>query len=118
MSVAVKKHPINIRFKPRTPARVISSVKKQYSNYILNEDEESVNYFETDLHKEISERMTPDKHLRTLRTMSGWTLAETGKKIGVTPFRVSDYETGKRGISKTVAKKLAAVFNTSPAVFI
>jgi len=118
MSVAVKTHPISIRFKPRTPARVISLVKKQYSNYILKEDDEYTDWFETDLHKEISSRMNPAKTLRSLREMSGWTLAETGIKIGVSPYRVSDYETGKRAISKNIAKKLAEVFKTSPAVFI
>jgi transcriptional regulator with XRE-family HTH domain len=50
--------------------------------------------------------------------MCGWTLAETGKKIGVSLHRVSDYETGQRAISKDIAKKLAGVFNTTPARFI
>ncbi len=117
MSAAVKTHPISISFKPRTPARVIHAVKRQFSNYILDE-EESVDWFETDLHKEIAARMTPAKTLRTLREMCGWTLAETGEKIGASPYRVSDYETGQRAISKEMAKKLAEVFKTSPAVFI
>jgi DNA-binding XRE family transcriptional regulator len=118
MPVAVKMRPINIRFKPRTPARVIRSVKKQFSNYILAENEEYVDWFKTDLHKEISGRMTPGKILRTLREMCGWTLAETGKKIGVSPQRVSDFETGQREISKEIAKRLGSVFNVSPARFI
>jgi antitoxin component HigA of HigAB toxin-antitoxin module len=118
MPVAVKKHPINIRFKSRTPLRVIQSVRKQFSNYIIEENDETVNWFETDLYKEIASKATPAKSLRTLREMTGWTLAETGKKIGVSPYRVSDYETGQRTISKDMAKKLAEVFKTSPAVFI
>jgi DNA-binding XRE family transcriptional regulator len=118
MSVAVKTHPINIRFKSRTPLRVIHSVKKQFSNYIINDNDETVDWFETDLHKEITKRSTPAKTLRTLREMTGWTLAETGKKIGVSPYRISDYESGQRQISKDVAKKLAELFKTSPAVFI
>jgi antitoxin component HigA of HigAB toxin-antitoxin module len=118
MPVAVKTHPINIRFKSRTPMRVIQSVRKQFSNYIIDDKDENVNWFETDLHKEIAATMTPAKTLRTLREMTGWTLAETGKKIGVSQYRVSDYETGQRAISKEMAKKLAEVFNTSPAEFI
>lgn len=117
MPAAVKTHPINIRFKSHTPKRVIQSVRKQYSSYIIADDE-TVDWFKTDLHKEISSRMTPAKTLRTFREMTGWTLAETGKRIGVSPYRVSDYETGQRDISKDLAKKLAEVFNTSPAVFI
>jgi DNA-binding XRE family transcriptional regulator len=118
MSVVARTHHISIRFKSRTPARVIHSIKRQFSNYILDDDQEYVNWFETDLHKEIDARMTPDKSLRILREMCGWTLAETGKKIGVSPHRVSDYETGQRAISKDIAKKLAKVFNTTPARFI
>ena len=119
MSVAVRTHPINIRFKPRTPMRVIHAVKKQFSNYIIdNDDEEYVNYADTDLHKEIAAEMTPSKTLRNLREMAGWTLAETGKKIGVSPYRVSDYETNQRAISKEMAKKIGKIFHISPAVFI
>ena len=118
MSVAAKTRHISIRFKPRTPAKVINSVRSQFANYILDDDDETVNWLATDLHKEISERATPSKTLRTLREMFGWTLAQTGKKIGVSQFRVSDYETGQREISKEVAKKLAKVFNSSPAIFI
>ena len=115
---AVAKTPrISIRFKPRTPARVINSIKKQYSNYIDDSDD-LVDYFETDVHKEVAAKMTPGKSLRTLREMCGWTLAETGKKIGVSAYRVSDFETGQRAISKAMAKKLAEVFGTSAVVFI
>jgi DNA-binding XRE family transcriptional regulator len=118
MQAAVKMHPINIRFKARTPARVIHTVKKQFSNYILEDNDDYVDWFKTDLHKEISARMMPGKTLRTLREMCGWTLAETGKTIGVSPHRVSDFETGQREISKEIAKRLAVVFKVSPLKFI
>jgi DNA-binding XRE family transcriptional regulator len=118
MPAAVKMHPINVRFKPRTPARVIRLVKKQFSSYIVEGNDDYVDWFKTDLHKEISARMTPGKSLRTLREMCGLTLAETGKRIGVSPHRVSDFETGQREISKDIAKKLAKVFKVSPVQFI
>jgi DNA-binding XRE family transcriptional regulator len=117
MQAAVKTRRISISFKPRTPARVINSIKKQYADYI-DDDDELIDYFKTDLHKATATTMTPAKSLRALREMCGWTLAETGKKIGVSPYRVSDFETGQRTISKVMAKKLASVFKTSPAVFI
>ena len=117
MQAAAKTHHINIRFKPRTPARVISSIKKQYADYI-DDGDELVDYFKTDFHKEVSASMSPGDKLRGLRKACGWTLAVVGEKIGATPYRVSDYETGQRAISKAVAKKLAALFGVSPAVFI
>jgi len=62
--------------------------------------------------------MTPDKVFAYCAKCAVGTLAETGKKIGVSLHRVSDYETGQRAISKDIAKKLAGVFNTTPARFI
>lgn len=117
MQAAAKTRRICIKFKPRTPARVINSIKKQYADYI-DDGDELVDYLKTDLHKEVSANMTPAKTLKTYREMCGWTLAETGKKVGVSPYRVSDFETGQRAISKAMAKKLAEVFGTTPAVFI
>ena len=117
MLEAVKTRRISIHFKPRTPARVISTIKKQFADYI-DDDDELIDYFKTDLHKEISASMTPGDKLRELRKACGWTLAVVGEKIGVTPYRVSDYESGQRSISKTIAKKLAELFGVSPAVFI
>jgi transcriptional regulator with XRE-family HTH domain len=84
----------------------------------LEEKDEFVDWFKTDLHKEISGRMTPGKNLRALREMAGWTLAETGAKIGVSAQRISDFESGQRAISKIVAKRLAPFFNVSPIQFI
>ncbi len=117
MQVDTKTRHISIRFKSRTPARVINTIKKQYSNYI-DDDDEYVDYFKTDLHKKISASMTPGDKIRGLRKACGWTLSIVGEKIGVTPYRVSDYETGQRAISKAVAKKLGDLFGVSPALFI
>ena len=117
MSEAVKTRRISIHFKPRTPARVISTIKKQFSNYV-DDDDELVDYFKTDLHKEISASMTPGDKLRELRLATGMTLKAVGEKIEVTAYRVSDYEHGRREISKAIAKKLGEAFGVSPAVFI
>jgi hypothetical protein len=38
--------------------------------------------------------------------------------IGVSVPYLSDVETGKRGISRTEAKELAAIFKCNPGVFI
>ncbi len=118
MSVPVKTRPISIRFKPRTPARVIHAVKKQFSNYIVNEDDEYVDWFETDLHKEISARMKPGDYLRNFREATNTTQKDLAEKIGVRVNYLSDMETGQRAISRMKAKKLAELFNVSPAIFI
>jgi DNA-binding transcriptional regulator YiaG len=117
MSEAVKTRHISIKFKPRTPVRIIREVKKQYSDYI-DDGDEYVDYFKTDLHKKISASMTPGDYLRHYREAHGLTQKEFAAKIGTRINYLSDMENGHRAISKAMAKKLAVVFNTSPAVFI
>ncbi len=70
------------------------------------------------MHKDVSTTITPSQTLKTYREMCGWTLAESGKKIGVSPYRVSAFETEQQAISKAMAKKLTDLFGTSRAVFI
>ncbi|MBN1577390.1 MAG: helix-turn-helix transcriptional regulator [Chitinispirillaceae bacterium] len=117
MQAVAKTRHINIRFKPRTPARVINTIKRQYSEYI-DDDDELVDISTTDWYRQMRKDMTPGKSLKTLREVTNLTQAKIGEMIGIPTARISDFETGQRAISKVMAKKLAAVFNTSPAVFI
>jgi ribosome-binding protein aMBF1 (putative translation factor) len=118
MSAAVKMRPISIRFRPRTPARVIHSVKRQFSNYIIDASDEYEDWFETDLHKEIASDMKPGDYLRNFREAHRLTQHDLAEKIGVRVNYLSDMETGQRTISRINAKKLAAIFNVNPGVFI
>ncbi len=118
MSEAVKTHRmLNVKFKRNTPARILRDVHARYAKYI-DDDDVMIDYGKTDLHKEISASMAPGEKLRELRLATGMTLKAVGDKIGVTFQRVNEYESGRYGISKTIAKKLAALFGVSPALFI
>ena len=117
MLEAVKTRRINIRFKPRTPARVIREVKKQYADYIDDSDE-LVDISTTNWYKQMEKNMTPGKMLKTLREVRELTQAKLGEMIGIPTARVSDLETGQRAISKAMAKKLGEFFAVSPMVFI
>lgn len=117
MSEVVKTRPINIRFKPRTPKRVINTIKKQYADYI-DDDDELIDISTTDWYKQMEQKMTPGKSLKTLREMKKLTQAKLGEISGIPAARISDYETGQRAISKTIAKKLAGIFGVSAASFI
>jgi DNA-binding transcriptional regulator YiaG len=103
-----------------TPAKVLRTIRREFSGYIFRESKKknSENWFETDLHKEISARMTPGKYLRNLREASGMTQKELGEKIGVSANYVSDWENGQRNISRFAAKKLSRLFNVNPGIFI
>jgi ribosome-binding protein aMBF1 (putative translation factor) len=118
MSVAVKMRPINIRFRPRTPIKIIHSVKKQFSEYIIDSSDEYEDWFETDLHKEIAASMNPGDYLRNYREAQGITQKDLAEKICIRVNYLSDMETGQRAISRMNAKKLAAIFNVNPGVFI
>jgi len=129
MSVAVKMRHIEnsptmavpgviLRFRSKTPARIIKRVEKEYADYLIDGDEELVDISSTEWYKKMENKMTPGKMLKTLREVKELSQAKLGKIIGTLGSRVSDYETGQRSISKEVAKKLAAIFNVSPAVFI
>jgi ribosome-binding protein aMBF1 (putative translation factor) len=118
MSVAVKMHPISVRFRPRTPARIIHAVKRQFSEYILDENNETEDWFESDLHHEIAAGMKPGDYLRNFREGHSMTQKELAEKIHVRVNYLSDIETGQRAISRMNAKKLAAVFKVNPGVFI
>jgi DNA-binding XRE family transcriptional regulator len=111
-------HPISVRFRPRTPLRIIHAVKKQFSDYILDESNVTENWFESELHKEIAAGMKPGDYLRNFREGHGITQKELAEKIGVRSNYLSDIETGQRAISRLIAKKLAGIFNVNPGVFI
>lgn len=55
------------------------------------------------------------KRLKQLRDSNGLTQEDVGKLTGVTKATINRYETGEIDIKRTVAIKLAAVFNVSPA---
>lgn len=117
MPVAAKMHPINIRFKPQTPARVIREVKSEYSHFIFDDDE-LVDIETTDWFKEMSAKMKPKDYVRHLREAHGLTQRALGEQLGTNAAHVSDWETGQREIGKNIAKKLAVIFKVNPGMFI
>lgn len=128
MSVHGKTHPIkrtikrvryHFNFKKSTPRKVLTEISNRYSSYLIDEsDNELVDIATTDWYKMMDRKMKPKDYLRHLREAYKLTQEELGKQIGTNAAHVSDWETGQRAISKSIAKKLAQVFKTSPAVFI
>jgi DNA-binding XRE family transcriptional regulator len=118
MSVAAKKHPIKISFKSTTPKKILREITKKYSSYIEDEDD-FVDYFNTDEHNEIANTLNPGLCLKHLREVHGYTQKELGIKIGnIKASRVSDWENGHRNISKENVKKIADIFNAPVDLFI
>lgn len=108
-----------LRFRSRTPSRIIKHIEQQYREYLVDpDDDELVVWSETDLASTIDARMTPGKYLRNLREAQGLSQRDIADKTGHRSAYISDMENGRRTISRTTAKKLAELFNVSPAVFI
>jgi DNA-binding XRE family transcriptional regulator len=86
---------------------------------IGNDPGDYVNYFETDFAKRMEAKMTPALYLSNLRDAHGWSQARLAAEVGgVSAKRISDWENGRRAISKEFAKKLAKIFRFPADKFI
>ena len=113
--------PISLKFKPRTPRKIISEIQLKYRRFLsepLPDQDEYVDWFKTDLFKEISKDITPGTLLKDLREAQGLTQKELGEALDIPGNRVSDFETGHRAISKDIAKKLSNIFKVNASRFI
>ena len=78
---------------------------------IIEDEEESVNIFETNWYKQISTTLTPGDAIKVYRENHGLTPAELGKKLGdLTAEEITEMECNKRRIHREVAKKLSHLF--------
>lgn len=116
MPAVTKKPRTSLRFVDGTPARVLKEARTRYKNYIVEvtaeDDDELEDFFETDFAKEMEAKMTPGLYLSNLREVHNWSQAELAAKVGgVSAKRISDWENGRRAISKDYAKKLGKVLN-------
>lgn len=124
MFATVTTRRIRIRIEGEIPSRLLALLKKLYPRELrLSETDpskDSVNAFETDWYKKVSKSLTPATALRTLRENRGLSQTELAEKLGpsVRKTHVSDWELGRRGISKAIAKKLSQVLGTSVEHFI
>ncbi|MBN1761036.1 MAG: helix-turn-helix domain-containing protein, partial [Chitinispirillaceae bacterium] len=67
-----------------------------------NDDEELVDFFETDFYKDFKKRMKPGDYVRMYRENLSLTQAALGKKVGMSRAYICDVEHGRRAISKDI----------------
>jgi predicted transcriptional regulator len=117
MLAVVKKHHTKkklFEIKGQVPSDVIKFLRKKYGTNmeVLKEEKEFENIFNTKWYKDVKSSLTPGETIKIYRENFRLTQTELGKNLGrFTRQKISDMETGKRGISKEVAKKLSAIFN-------
>ena len=78
----------------------------------VNDEGEELHTFE-----EVFPDAHPGKVVRGLRVKEDITQEELAKRLGIAQTRVSEIESGKRPISRAMAKRLAEAFHTSPRAF-
>ena len=96
------------------PRDVVHFLEEKYGEGLtIIEDERLVDITQTSWYKRTRSRMTPGRILKVYRERDHLTQEELGKRLGGLPIqKISDLEHDRRGISKELAKKLAALFGT------
>jgi DNA-binding transcriptional regulator YiaG len=115
MLAVVKTPHIDLRIRGNISPFMLEVLKKEYGKKLRVEPEldGTVDYFETSLAKSLAKKIMPADCVRIYRENLLMTQEELGKKTGVSKAYVSDWENGRRKISKDKAKKLASLFRIS-----
>jgi len=77
------------------------------------DDEEYVEWDDTELAKQIRSDTTPAESLKFLRTTFGYTQQALAEKVGITKQQISSMERGKTPIGRKMAHRLANALGTS-----
>jgi len=119
MQVVVKKP--HIRVEGEISPELIEYLQMKYGDVevIENEDEELVEVTKSNWYKNIRSKTTSGENVRIYRKLHNLTQEELGKKIG-SFYRqnISNMECGHKAISKSVAIRLAELFDVSVEKFL
>lgn len=113
----IKTPGIILRFRPRTPSRIIKRIEQEYGNY-LEKDDETVDPFSTEWYRNIADKTTPGDRLNTERFKASMTQMKLAELTGIPQHHISEMEHGKRPIGRETAGKLAKVFKTDYRYFL
>ena len=117
MLAVVKTPHTDLRIKGFIPRPVLKVLKTEYGKSLQvktdKDDENLVDFFETDFYKDFKKRMTPGDYVRMYRENMNLTQVALGEKVGMSRSYICDVEHGRRAISKDIAKKLSKLFKIS-----
>jgi ribosome-binding protein aMBF1 (putative translation factor) len=107
MLAVVKKPHIELLIQGENISELIDWISKKFEVNILSADKsDTIPIEETDFWKEMQSNRIGNL-LAGIRLKAGLTQAELAEKIDVRQNMISDYERGKRRISRSMAKRLA-----------
>ena len=117
MLAVVKTPHTDLRIKGFIPRPVLKVLRTEYGKSLEvkvdNDDEELVDFFETDFYKDFKKRMKPGDYVRIYRENMSLTQTALGEKVGMSRAYICDVEHGRRPISKDIAKKFSKLFKIS-----
>jgi DNA-binding XRE family transcriptional regulator len=114
MLAVVKTPHINLKIEGQIPDWIMVGLKKEFGNKVkvsTDDDESLIRVTDSNWYKETKKKMSPGKTMRVYRENMGLTQEGLGEMLGgLTRQYVSGLESGRRGISKAMAKKLSKLF--------
>ena len=116
MLAVVKTPHIDVRIEGDVPPRLLRLLKTEYGSKLRlakDDEDETVDFFETDFYRKTKKQMTPGTYVKIYRENNGITQQQLGERIGVSKSFICDVERGRREISKKMAKKLSKMFRIS-----
>ncbi|MCD4812885.1 helix-turn-helix domain-containing protein [bacterium] len=111
MLAVVKMLHTDFTVKGDIPSKLLDFLHHEYGKALHIHEEEAVPVKSTQWYQSMKKKVRPGDAVRIYRLNRGWTQEVLGKKIGVSKYRVSDYENHRRSISKELAKRLAKLFD-------
>lgn len=119
MQVHVKTPHTDIRIQGEIPPSILEALRNEYGNALELQDinEEVFEIRDTDWFQHL--QVKPGEVLRIYRENAGMSQAQLGARLGGIPRQaVSGMERGRRAISLSTAKKLAAIFQVPASRFL
>jgi ribosome-binding protein aMBF1 (putative translation factor) len=117
MLAVVKKPHIEISINGNGAKEAISWLRKKFKLIVISEEassENSVNIEDTDFWKEMQENRVGNL-LEAARLKADLSQKQLAKKIDIKQNMVSDYENGKRRLTKQMASRIAQALNIKSA---
>lgn len=114
MLVVVKKPRIELSLNGEGAGEALAWLSKKFQVTVISPDEDSLPIEETDFWKEMQANRIGNL-LAAARLKMGITQKQLAEKSGVRQNMISDYEKGRRRLTKQMAVKFAGVLKITPA---
>lgn len=112
MLVVVKMPHTKFTIEGSIPKKIIDFVKEEYGNKAqIISNKNYINVSATSWYKKMKSQSHPGRVLRVYRQNADLTQQVMADIIGVSSARVSDFENGRRSMSKEIIKKVSKYFN-------